>query len=160
MSEQVLSALVGVGGAVLVAITSTITQWRTTKLAIQADHQKIMDQIVGEMKAGSLERRHERLLEALSELLAASDPQVAPGGDYSTTVRLITRIQLMLNLQSPPEARLNGCLNRLGLVLQEYVAAQEYDIDQKSTETSALLAAHADVIDAARSVVAQPTPNM
>ena len=153
MTEAVVAALIGIGGAVLVAIAGAITQVCTTKRVVEAERQRIDVQLRGEEAVRQRERREERLVAALSALLAASDPQIAPGGDYGQAVRLIHRMQLLLDLDDPLELKLNGSLNRLGERLQSYVVVRENEIDDKIPQTVELLKVHSEIATLGHDVV-------
>ena len=155
MSDVVLAAIVGVGGAVIVAIAGAITQAAITRYVIRADREKLQVQLLGEATLRQREKRHDRLLDAIAELLQATDPQVAPGGDYDRAVPLIGRIQLQLDQSDPAEKALNGALNELGFKLQDYIGVRHLAIDHKSLETRALLGAQGAVTDLASKVLKQ-----
>jgi len=70
-------------------------------------------------------------------------------------VQLIHRVQLLLNLNDTTESRLNGALNVLGQELQKYVAVRHEDIDDKLSETRALLGAQSEVLESAKVVLAR-----
>ena len=154
MSETVLAALVGVGGAVLVAIVSVITQLCITKAVIKAERERISDQIRGEEISRLREKRIDSIRIAVSELLATSDPQSNRGVDYGRTCNLISQVQLLLDLRVQSEAALNGALKRIGLCLQEYVTVQHLPIDSKTAETRELLQVHSAVLETAKTVIA------
>lgn len=154
MSDIVAAAIISVSGAVLVATVSVITQLFITKSVIRAERDKLLTQLRGEEGSRSREKRQDRIIDAVSEILAKSDPQIAPGVDYGRTVSLIHRLQLLLNLSRPNEAALNAALNDLGLQLQEYVFVQNKPIDNKLSETTSLLHAQAAVSDLTRLILA------
>jgi hypothetical protein len=144
LSDAVIAAAVGVGGAVLVAIVSTVTQMLNTRHVLREEH-----------RLRGHEWRQTRLVAAISDLLAAADPQISPGGDYGRVVQLIHRVQLLLDPNNVTEARLNGALNRLGTDLQAYVGVRHEVLENKTVETTDLLAAQAAVLETARAVLAQ-----
>ncbi len=154
MSDTVTAAMISVSGAVLVAIVSVITQLFITKSVIRADREKLLTQLRGEEISRTREKRQDRIIDAVSEILTKSDPQIGPGVDYGRTVSLIHRVQLLLNLTRPNEAALNAALNDLGLQLQEYVFVQKKPIDEKMPETQALLRAQAAVSERTRVIIA------
>ena len=154
MSETVAAAIISVSGAVLVAIVSIITQLFITKAVIRAERDKLLTQLHGEESSRAREKRRDRIIDAISELLAKSDPQISPGVDYGRVVSLIHRVQLLLNLDRPNEAALNTALNQIGIQLQEYVFVQHKPIDDKLAETKSLLNAQSAVSDITRTIIA------
>ncbi len=151
MTETEIAALIGVGGAVLVAITSTIAQVRITRAVIAADLAKLTKQLRGELENTRREKREDKLVDALSGLLFASDPESPNGGDYARAVELIHRAQLLLMPTIPAHTPLNSAISRLGKDLRAYKAP-----DQRNDSTAALAALYAaqsDVIETARTVI-------
>jgi hypothetical protein len=153
MPDTVAAAIISVSGAVLVAIVSVITQLFVTKSVIHAEREKLLTQLQGEESSRTKEKRRDRIIDAISELLAKSDPQIAPGVDYGRVVSLIHRVQLLLNLSRSNEFALNAALNQLVLQVQEYVFVQNKPIDDKVLETKSLLNAQAAVSDITRTIV-------
>ncbi len=153
MSDTVLAAIVGVGGAVTVAVVSVVTQLFVTRSVIRAERERLAAQLHGEEASRAREKREERLLNAISELLAASDPQSDEGVRYGRVANLIIHVQLLLDLRVPAEKNLNDALNDLGLRLQEYHPVRQRPIDDKMVETKHLLRAHDAVIERAKIVL-------
>ncbi|HZS48404.1 MAG TPA: hypothetical protein VFC63_25260 [Blastocatellia bacterium] len=158
MSDAVFAAIIGVGGSVLVAATGLITQLYITRTVIRAEREKLREQLRAEELSRTREKRKDRLLDAVSELLTASDPQTATGVNYGLVANLIIHVQLLLDLNIPTDRQLNAALNNLGLRLQEYVPVQGQSIDDKSIETTNLLEAHNNVIQSAKAVLAAIQP--
>ena len=146
MSEIIIATIIGVGGTVLVAIVSVITQLFITRSVINSEKEKID---LGE-KSRVREKRIDRIIDAISELLITSDPQSSAGVDYGRTANLISRVQLLLDLSEEDERILNNSLNVLGMSLHEYHPVRSKYIDDKLTETKALLKAHSQVIENTR----------
>jgi hypothetical protein len=146
MSEIIWAAVIGVGGSVTVAIVTVITQFFITKRVINSEKEKI---VISE-ETHSREKRKERIIDALSELLITSDPQSSKGVDYGRTTNLIIIVQLLLDISNADELALNDSLNFLGMRLHDYYPLRLEHIDNKSSETKALLKAHDNVIQKAR----------
>src|ERR1041384_2149650 len=142
MSDTVIAAIIGVGGATLVAVVTVVTQLFVTRTVIHAERERVSAQLLGEHAVRAREKREERLLEAISELLAAADPPSHEGVRYGRVANLIVHVQLLLDLNVPAEKALNGALNDLGFRLQEYHPVRGRHIDDKLVETKSLLRAH------------------
>jgi len=153
MTDTVTAALIGVAGAVVVAVVTVATQLGVTRAVIRSERDRVQQRITGEERSRRKDRREERLLDAVSELLAVSDPQAALGPEYGKAVVLIHRIQLLLDLGLPGERSLNGAVNQLGKRLHEYHFVRDRHIDDKLPETQALLEAHSSVSDLTRAVL-------
>ena len=146
MSEVIIAAIIAVGGTVLVAIVSVITQLFITKSVINSEKEKIN---LAE-KARDREKRKDRIIDAISELLSTSDPQSSEGVNYGKTTNLIISVQLLLDISKQDELALNDSLNVLGRSLHEYYPVRSKYIDDKISETKALLRAHDEVIQRTR----------
>lgn len=108
MSDTVMAAIIGVTGAVVVAVTGVVTQLFVTRTVIRAERKKLTEQLLGEETSRLREKRQDRIIEAVSELLIASDPQSPSGVDYGRAVNLIIRVQLLLDSKAPADAALNA----------------------------------------------------
>jgi len=151
MSDIVIAAIISVGGVALGAAISQLMTFLTTRRLISSEYRRMIAQIEREARERCRERRTERLIETLSRLLAASDPELHRRPPYEEAVALIHRSQLLLNLGSDAERALNGKLNELGLALAGYVQSPGTD------RQVALFRVHGQVIDLSKAVV-QGTP--
>lgn len=153
MTDTVFAALIGVGGAVLVALVSIITQLRITKVVITAERDRIYQRIQEEELSRLREKRTDSIRIAISEMLATADPQSKRGVDYTRTVNLVSQVQLLLNYRQPSEGALNDSLNKLCIALQEYVAVETLPIDQKMAEMTNVLRWHSAVLERTKAVI-------
>jgi len=147
MSDIVIAAIISVGGVALGAAISQLMTFLTTRRLISSEYRRMIAQIEREARERCRERRTERLIETLSRLLAASDPELHRRPPYEEAVALIHRSQLLLNLESDAERALNGKLNELGLALAGYVQSPGTD------RQVMLLRVHGQVIDLSKAVV-------
>lgn len=143
MTDPVLSALIGVGGAVVVAVTSMITQMRTTRTVIRAEHAKIRDQHTLEHGARRRERFEERVHDNVAELVAISEPDGVGLLKHDKAAIVIQRLQLLIDRDRPAQAELNGAINALGMAIDDYRNTQ-------GATARALDAIRGTVIDLAR----------
>jgi hypothetical protein len=148
VTDPVLAALVGVGGAVLVAVVTVIAQVVTTRSVIRSEREKVRLRIEGEEAARSREKRTDRIIDAVSELLEVSDPDGARP-DYARAAALILRIQLLLDA-TDRHSGLREALNNLGLRLSDYL---DEEPDNRLHETGRLLEAQGAVIERTREVL-------
>jgi hypothetical protein len=142
MTETALTALIGVGGTILVTIISLVIQHLNTKTIISLQE-----------KSKIREKRIDRIISAISDLLVTSDPQSANGVDYGKTINSIIIVQLLLDVDNKFEKELNVSLNDLGYKLQEYYFVQTRPIEDKINETKNLLTAHSQVIEKTRALL-------
>src|SRR4030095_7477085 len=80
---------------------------------------KILMQITMDADVRRTDKKCDRLLDTVSELVAVSDPELSLRIDYTRANNLIFRAQLLLDLSIAPDKTLNGLLNQLGLAIQE-----------------------------------------
>lgn len=143
-----------VWATVVVAITGSITQAMLTRTVVKAERARMLEQITHESRVRRFEGRAERLQEAMADVLAAADPQIAP--DYGQAVRLVLRIQLLLDRNDKAEAQLNGALNELAQRLEEYVVPGA----DRNRAAQALLHAHGQALDSANAVLRKHLPEL
>jgi hypothetical protein len=153
MSEVILATIIGVGGSVLVALATIITQLFITKSVIKSEHLRLFQQLRGEEVSRLRTNRYDRIINGISELLVTSDPQSTNGVDYGRTTNLVLQVQLLLDLTLPDENALNTALNRLAAMLQEYVPVRKRHIDDKLSATKNLLQAQDLVIQQTRKIL-------
>jgi hypothetical protein len=154
VGDAVLAALIGVGGVTLVGVASAIMQALNTRWVLREEHQRTEKQIATESRVRREEARHAHVVEALTELFAASDPDLTL--DYGRVVRLSHRVHLLLDARvGTEEGRLAEAVNNLGFKVQEYLAeppaAGEFTGARRD-----LLKAHAEVLNAARPILTPP----
>ncbi|MGD1046649.1 MAG: hypothetical protein ABR936_15180 [Bacteroidota bacterium] len=153
MSEIIFVAIIGVAGSVLVAIVTVITQLFVTRAVIKSEHLKISQQLHGEELSRLREKRRDRILDGISELLTTSDPQSTNGVDYGRTTNLVLQVQLLLDLTNTDEKELNSSLNRLAAKLQEYVVLRKHPVNDELPQTINLLQAQDLVIQQTRKIL-------
>jgi len=153
VSDSLITALASVAGTVLVAVIALLGQRSTAKVSASAETERLRLRIEGEETSRAREQRRERVIEAVSEILAASDPQIFVKLDYGKVVMLIHRIQLLLNIRNQLDSRLNSALNALGSALQEYAPAHHLPMDEKSQLMRAVFAAQSEVTESTRALL-------
>jgi len=149
----VVAAWITVGGTVFVAVVSILAQFLTTRAVMNSERQKIAHQVNAEHQSQASRKRADILLEAISELLTETDPQVKGTFDYGRVVSLIHRAQLVLSHDDQEEAALNDAINRLGLALQNYIPYHQRPARERLDQLSAMLRVHADVATLAGKVL-------
>jgi hypothetical protein len=148
VTDPVLAALVGVGGAVLVAVVTVIAQVVTTKSVIRSEREKVRLRIAGEEAARLREKRTDRIIDAVSELLEVSDPD-GRAPNHAKAAALIMRVQLLLDATSQ-HSGLREALNNLGLRLSDYL---EEEPENRLHEKGRLLKAQSAVIERTQEVL-------
>ena len=127
MSEVIYAAIIGVGGSVLVAIVSVITQLFITKNIIKANNKNLIDQIEFSEKSNLREKRLDKISKTVSELLTVTDAEIYEKLNYSKATNLITRIQLYLNVRNKAEFKLNQSLSNLGWIKRLYTSKKSFN---------------------------------
>lgn len=116
--DGLLPSVTGVVGIVIGAVMTGWQQRAITRVIIQSEFRKLSAQIQGESRAHFRATKNDRLLEVIPELIAATDPELQQNFDYNRIIRLLHRVQLMLNLDNPLESRINGRLNDLAFTVR------------------------------------------
>src|SRR5205814_10141653 len=103
MSDTVTAALITVGGMLSATTAAAVVQLLVTRFVIQSETKKILTQITTEADVRRTDKKCDRLLDTVSELVAVSDPELSLRIDYTRAVTLIHRAQLLLDLSIAPE---------------------------------------------------------
>jgi len=140
-------ALVGV---VLGAVLTALFQYFNTRQLIAAERERLVLQLQGDLGNRRRDRKTERLLDAVSELLERSDPETNKPLNYPLLVRLILRAQLLLDLGVPAEKQLNGALNQLGILAEGYLSCPA---NEELARRGGLLRMNGQLLDLAKGVV-------
>lgn len=147
MSESLQAAFIALGGVALGGLLTGWFQRGNTKVLIAAELTKLRHQLDGEARTRLLGRKQDLLMEAIAELVAATDPELHAKFDYGRVVTLIHRIQLLLNPAKPVDAALNEATTNLGFATQAAVTGNR--------DVTELLRAQSYVIEAGRAVLNQ-----
>jgi hypothetical protein len=123
MSEALIALL----GVVIGGLLTWWTQRSTVKLQIQGAARARLEDI---------------LLDTVSLLLAAADPELHSKFDYGRVVTLIHRVQLVLDPRVSVDDRLNRATNDLGHAIQAAMAGDR--------DVHGILRAQSEVTEAAR----------
>lgn len=121
MSDGVMAACVSVIGMVSVAAISALIQFRITKSVIENDHKKIKHQASIDAYNQKRQHKNDHLLELLTEYLNLTDPEINGLYQYHVIVRLVHKIQLLLDTNNPIETELNSVLVDFTLHIRENV---------------------------------------
>jgi hypothetical protein len=140
-------ALVGV---ILGAVLTALFQYLNTRQVLTAEREKLALQFQGDQQSRRQDRKRERLLDTISELLERSDPEADERLDYPLIARLILRAQLLLDLAVPAEKEVNGALNQLGIASETYVASPA---NEEVERRVALLRLRGQLLNLAKPVV-------
>lgn len=146
----VTAAMVTVCGMITVATLTTITQWIVTKRLITSEHNKISIQINSEFKLRQFENWQSDFKEAISLLLAATDPEIRNPFNKSEIVPLVHKIQLMLNLNHPGHRKVNELLNSLTLSINGW---------HQRVDEALILRTHGQLLDACKEILYLPPSN-
>jgi len=141
------AATVTVGGMITVAILTTITQWIVTKRIITSEHNKVAMQINSEFKLKQFENWQRDFKEAMSLLLAATDPEIRNPFNKNEIVPLVHKIQLMLNLSNPGHKRVNELVTALALTVNGW---------NNNYDAASILITQGQLIDATKGILYLP----
>jgi hypothetical protein len=124
----VAAALITVGGMVSVAIITVFIQWLVTRTVIKNDMLKVMNQLSVTNKYQRNAEWRQAFLNATTEFLSVTDPDVCPTPKPSEFTPLILRIQLLLDMRNPAHNTLNELVNKLGICLSNRKTCDSVDV--------------------------------
>lgn len=122
MTDGVIAACVSVIGMVSVAAISALIQFRITKSVIENDHKKIRHQATMDAYNQRRQHKNDHLLELLTEYLNLTDPEINGLYMYPVIVKLLHKIQLLLDTNCAIENELNSVLVNFTLCIRENVS--------------------------------------
>lgn len=143
MPIEILAALLGLGGAVVGAIV----QWLVARSTIRAETERLHRQLSDEFRLQQFSEWQAEFRSVMSELLALTDPEVNKPFLKERIVPAVLKAQLMLNLEVPSHAKVNGLINALALSVNGWRGSQDM---------SSILSTHGELLDAARDVLFLP----
>ena len=110
MPIEVLSALIGLGGA----LVGAIVQWLVARSTIRAETERLHRQLSNEFRLQQFSEWQTEFRSIMAELLALTDPEAQPSLPKERIVPLVLKAQLMLNIQVPSHAKVNGLIGDVG----------------------------------------------
>lgn len=143
MSVEILSALIGLGGAF---VGATI-QWFVARSTIRAETERLHRQLSTEFRLQQFSEWQIEFRSVMSELLAVTDPEAQRGLPNERVVQLVLKAQLMLNPSLPAHAKVNGLINALALAVNGWHGPQDI---------SSILRTHGDLLEASRETLFLP----
>lgn len=143
MSVEVLSALIGLGGA----LVGATVQWFVARSTIRAETERLHRQLSSEFRLQQFSEWQTEFRSVMSELLAVTDPEAQQSLPKERIVPLVLRAQLMLNPNVPSHAKVNGLINALALAVNGWHGPQDI---------SSILRTHGELLDASRETLFLP----
>lgn len=148
VTPEAQAALIGALGATAI---SGVVQILTTRFLIKSETSKI-----------DREARHRRsdekrvdIVRLIAELLSLTDPEANLMPDYKRVVVLINHIQLILDIRSECEDRLNKGLNALGREVADFKLTPMEKGDARDRQAMNVMNAQSEVVESTRAVIAQ-----
>lgn len=146
----VTAAYITIGGMLGVAILGALSQWIITKIIVSEEHKRMLAQVDTERFARQHENWEAEILQGVTGLLKATDPEINPKINCSTVTGYVLRIQLLLNTNDPNQNRVNNLVNQLALKANGW---------EPSESTSELLGIQRQLIEATKLLIYRPTNN-
>jgi len=111
----VTAAYLTVGGMLGVAILGAISQWLISRHVVAEEHRRLSIQLRSEFQARRHEKWEAQLLDAITDLLKVTDPEINVPIDPTAVTPCVLRVQLLLNPDNPIQAEVNSLVNQLAL---------------------------------------------
>lgn len=143
MSDSLYVALIGLCGVLLAGLV----QWLVARLTIRNEAERLRNQLSAEFNYQQLSEWQTQFRQVMSELLAATDPEIRPIPDKHTIVPLVLRAQLMLNPELPSHVLTNSLINHLALSVCGW---------HGEPDSAAILRLHSELLDASRETMFRP----
>lgn len=143
MPIEVLAPLLGLAGAALGAAV----QWLVSRSTIRAETERIYQKLRTEFELQQLSAWQAKFQSVMSELLAATDPELAPTADKRRVIPLVHRATLLLNPTLPSHAKVNDLVVKLALAVNGWKG----ELDMRE-----VLSVHAPLVEAARALTYAP----
>lgn len=143
MTNEILSALIGLGGAF---VGATI-QWFVARSTIRAETERLHSQLSREFRLEQFSEWQAEFRSVISDLLALTDPEVQQPPAKERIIPVVLKAQLMLNLKVPSHAKVNGLINKLALEVNGW---------HDSQDLASILRTHSELLDAARETLFLP----
>ena len=122
------AARLTVWGMIGVALISLAAQLFTTRLLFHKERRRQISQIDSDIKSKALFQWKESVQENVSELLAATDPEISAATEKQQVVRSTLKIQLELDESIAEQAALNRAINKLSLAVNGWEQKTSKDI--------------------------------
>lgn len=140
---SVWAAVITVGGMVLVTAFNLLgTMWTTRQ-----ETTRLRRHLLDDWRLQQYRQWEKELKDCLADLIAAVDPE-APVPDQASIVRLVHRIQLLLDESDGTQATLNSAVNHLALTVAGWTS--------EKPDLSSLLALQNEVIVSGKAVLFNP----
>jgi NADH dehydrogenase/NADH:ubiquinone oxidoreductase subunit G len=146
-SGTVIAAALTVSGMFGVALLGAISQWRITKRIVDAEHKKLEVQLKSEFQAKRHEKWESDVLEAITELLTATDPEINEVFKPAVVTKHVNRVQLLLNRENALQAEVNNLVNYLALTVNGW---------KGNPDELPIFEIHGQLLDASKKIIYQP----
>lgn len=144
MTYEILSALIGLGGAFIGATV----QWFVARATIRSETERLHRQLSTEFRLQQFSGWQSEFRSVIAELLALTDPEAQKSLPKERVIPLVLKAQLMLNLRLPSHAKVNGLINTLALTVNGWHGSQQ--------DVAAVFRIHGELLEAARETLFLP----
>lgn len=143
----VIAATITVLGMFGVAFLGAFSQWLISKKSVESELKRLEIQLKSEFQSKRHEKWEADILESITELLTATDPEVHKEIIPATVTKYVLRTQLLLNHENPLQGQVNNLVNHLALAVNGW---------QKNRDGLPILKIHGQLLDAAKKIIYQP----
>ena len=146
-SGTVTAAYITIGGMFFVSLVGVISQWLITKRIVSEERKRISLQVNSERYARQHEKWETEIIESITGLLKATDPEINPTINPATVTGFVLRAQLLLNTKDPNQDRVNHFVNQLALAANRW---------KEVGGPAELLKVHDQLLQATKLLIYQP----
>ena len=117
-TPEIFVALIALAGAIIAAWLAAKFQLKNTKMLIEAESKRIIDQANLDYSRHEAEITREKLRDLISDLVVETDPEITKPLNFRRAIQLIQQIQVRLNTSNPHHAAINDATSKIGFELR------------------------------------------
>ena len=118
--SAIITAIISLGGMLIVAIMSIVTQIFITRHIVKSDFRKIQTQIQTEYDFKNRQEWINQFRKIIAELVTETDPELNDTFNKTRMISLINQAQLMLDTSKNDEKEIFGKITHLGMVVSDW----------------------------------------
>ncbi len=146
-SGIVTAAYLTVGGMFGVAVLGALSQWLISRKVVNEEHKRLAIQLRSEFQAKRHEKWESDVLEAITNLLTVTDPEINSEIIPAVVTKHVHRVQLLLNHKNPIQGEVNNLVNHLALAVNGWYG---------NRDELPILKIHGQLLDASKKLIYQP----
>lgn len=141
-----IAAKITVGGMVGVALVTAATQLLATRAVMRSEHKRLLTQVNSNFRSQQFAWWQDEFVDAISKLLASTDPELYARPEPQAVIPLIHRAQLLLNVHKADHLKVRKLISELGKAVNGW----------EERTPSEVLRIHSELLEAASRTIYLP----